>query len=69
MDTDGILYNMPQGIELTGLVDKDAIKAALEKMIERHEILRTAFIMKDVTELAHSLDYKVISVGIGTVNE
>lgn len=55
MDSDGILYNMPQGIELTGSVDKDAIKAAFEQMIERHEILRTAFIMKDGEPIQHVL--------------
>ena len=47
MDSNGIAYNMPQNMKLTGEVRPEGIKAALEKMIERHEILRTAFLMVD----------------------
>ena len=45
MDSEGIAYNMPQNMKLTGEVRPEGIKAALEKMIERHEILRTSFHM------------------------
>ena len=47
MDEKGILYNMAQGIELSGQVEKEDLEHALSQMIARHEILRTAFIMID----------------------
>ncbi|WP_288887993.1 non-ribosomal peptide synthetase, partial [uncultured Eubacterium sp.] len=47
MDEDGVLYNMPQNFKLTGEVHPDALKDALQKLIDRHEILRTSFIMVD----------------------
>ncbi|MBQ0011702.1 MAG: amino acid adenylation domain-containing protein, partial [Clostridiales bacterium] len=47
MDPDGILYNMPQNLRLTGEVNPDAMREALQKMLDRHEILRTQFLMMD----------------------
>ncbi|HAV90802.1 MAG TPA: non-ribosomal peptide synthetase, partial [Eubacterium sp.] len=47
MDTDGILYNMPQNYKLMGKVHPEALKEALQKLIDRHEILRTSFVMVD----------------------
>ncbi|HAV89891.1 MAG TPA: non-ribosomal peptide synthetase, partial [Eubacterium sp.] len=47
MDPDKILYNMPESIRFTGEVRPDALKDALQKLIDRHEILRTSFIMVD----------------------
>ncbi len=47
MDREGIAYNMPQSIRLTGEVHPEIIEAALQGMIERHEILRTEFLMID----------------------
>lgn len=47
MDTQGVLYNMAQGITLGGEVSRERIEDALNEMIKRHEILRTAFLMID----------------------
>ena len=41
------VYNMPGGILVDGLLDENKIKAVLQKIIERHEALRTAFILQD----------------------
>ena len=47
MDPDGILYNMPENYRLYGDVDADKLKDALQQMLDRHEILRTQFLMVD----------------------
>ncbi len=43
MDETQIAYNMPACIKVRGEVDPDRAKAALQKIVDRHEILRTAF--------------------------
>ena len=45
MDPEGIAYNMPQSMRLTGEVRPEAMREALQKLIDRHEILRTRFTM------------------------
>ncbi|MBO7564194.1 MAG: amino acid adenylation domain-containing protein, partial [Clostridiales bacterium] len=45
MDPDGILYNMPESYRLTGDLDPEELKEAMQKVIDRHEILRTQFLM------------------------
>ncbi|WP_439519114.1 amino acid adenylation domain-containing protein [Hydrogenophaga sp.] len=37
-------YNVPVALRLQGVVDVEAMTAALERVVERHEILRTRFI-------------------------
>ncbi len=41
------VYNMPGGILVNGILDKERIKKVFEKIIERHSTLRTAFILYD----------------------
>lgn len=43
----GTAYNMPHCFRLTGKVNVDKLREALQKMHERHEILRTSFLMVD----------------------
>ena len=40
----GTAYNLPNGLELPDDVDLDRLRAAVDALIERHEILRTRFI-------------------------
>ncbi|MBU3108710.1 non-ribosomal peptide synthetase, partial [Clostridium gasigenes] len=47
MDKESTVYNMPAGYKLEGTVIVDNIKNALQKIIDRHEILRTCFLMED----------------------
>ena len=42
-----LVYNMPGGIFVDEILDKDKIKAVFDKIIERHETLRTAFVVHD----------------------
>ncbi|MFA9421934.1 MAG: amino acid adenylation domain-containing protein [Sedimentibacter sp.] len=47
MDKNGIVYNMPQSLRLSGDVHPEKIKYALQEMIKRYEILRTTFLLVD----------------------
>ena len=40
---DAVVYNMPIALELRGKLDERALKATFEKIIQRHEVLRTIF--------------------------
>lgn len=46
MDEGGMAYNIPMIYRLMGEVSVARIKKALEEILERHEILRTEFLMK-----------------------
>jgi len=40
-------YNMPCGYRIKGALDVTALEASFNKVIKRHEVLRTTFIVKD----------------------
>ncbi|WP_052088210.1 non-ribosomal peptide synthetase [Paenibacillus wynnii] len=45
MHENGVAYNMPFALRLTGDVEADAMKKAMQQVVDRHEILRTEFTM------------------------
>ena len=47
VDKFSIAYNIPVAFQLTGELDKLQLGKALNNVIERHEILRTSFVMAD----------------------
>jgi amino acid adenylation domain-containing protein len=47
METDSINYNMPSVLEIQGRLDKKRFETVFRKLIRRHEILRTAFVLID----------------------
>ena len=68
MDSEGILYNMPQNYKLTGKIDSERLRDALQTLINRHEILRTSFITVDGEPMQKILsfveaDYKYLDLG------
>ena len=49
----GTAYLMPVALRLTGALDREAFRAALNRVVARHEVLRTAFVECDgVPQLA-----------------
>lgn len=48
-DPSGTAYNIPTALGFTGVLDQERLRAALQHMMKRHVILRTAFVMEDGT--------------------
>jgi len=44
-------YNMPVALRLRGELDRDALRDSLERIVERHSVLRTVFIRTDADPL------------------
>jgi amino acid adenylation domain-containing protein len=40
-------YHIPWGMRLRGTLDRAALRRALDRIVERHEVLRTRFVMED----------------------
>uniref|UniRef100_UPI001F1BFCB7 non-ribosomal peptide synthetase n=1 Tax=Streptomyces sp. NRRL B-1347 TaxID=1476877 RepID=UPI001F1BFCB7 len=47
LESGGDAYNMPFALRLTGRLDREALRAALADVVERHESLRTVFAESD----------------------
>ncbi len=66
LDGGSLAYNIPFAFELSGILDKDKFEASVEKVIHRHEILRTYFKPDESGEVrqhiiaAESVDFKLI---------
>jgi hypothetical protein len=43
----GSAYNIEQVLRLSGPLDHDALRTALDEILRRHEILRTRFVAQD----------------------
>ncbi|MCY8372394.1 non-ribosomal peptide synthase/polyketide synthase, partial [Bacillus haynesii] len=58
----GLSYNMPFAMKIAGDFDVDRFEDAFRQLIERHEALRTAFVMVDgepVQKIEKEVDFKV----------
>ena len=42
-----VAYHIPAGLRLQGKLDKAALKASLDRIVARHEVLRTRFVSQD----------------------
>jgi hypothetical protein len=47
MDQKAVTYNMPRNFKLSGEVNPENLRIALQAMTDRHEIWRTQFLMLD----------------------
>ncbi|MDF0730621.1 amino acid adenylation domain-containing protein, partial [Pseudomonas entomophila] len=43
----GAAYHMPMGLRLSGRLDRQALRATLDRIVARHEVLRTTFMLAD----------------------
>ena len=53
-----VVYNMPGGILLEEKLDKEKVQKVFEKIIERHETLRTSFVINN-TEVMQKIEDKI----------
>ncbi|MCQ2515021.1 MAG: amino acid adenylation domain-containing protein, partial [Ruminococcus sp.] len=58
MQPGSVTYNMPNNIKLSGRVEPEFVKSILQQMIQRHEILRTEFLMIDGEPVQKILESK-----------
>ncbi|WP_145415628.1 condensation domain-containing protein, partial [Paenibacillus xylanexedens] len=47
LDQQGMGYNMPQALEITGELDAVRVQETLNRLAERHEAFRTSFVMQE----------------------
>lgn len=62
MDIDSAPYNIPIAVEIIGEIDRQKATRMFEKMIERNEAFRTAFIVADgepVQKILDSVDFEI----------
>jgi amino acid adenylation domain-containing protein len=61
-DVKSMAYNMPQLVRLEGSIDKSRLRNAFNRLILRHESLRTSFAVVDeepVQKIAESIDFEL----------
>lgn len=59
---ENLVYNMPGGIMVDEILDKEKVKSVFEKIIERHSILRTTFVIQDndvVQKIKENIEFDV----------
>ncbi|SFS08509.1 non-ribosomal peptide synthetase, partial [Anaeromicropila populeti] len=47
MDQESTAYNMPQIVKFRGNISAEKVESALQKIVDRHEILRTSFLIQN----------------------
>ena len=56
LDPGGTLYNIPSALRVTGKLNRTALERAINQVVVRHEILRTAFSTQDRQPIATILE-------------
>jgi fengycin family lipopeptide synthetase D len=68
----GTAYNMTKMLEIKGAFNKQRLQSAVNRLIERHESLRTSFELnrnEPVQRIHDSLDFKIEEILVGHNNE
>jgi amino acid adenylation domain-containing protein/non-ribosomal peptide synthase protein (TIGR01720 family) len=68
MDRNSTGYNNPQALKIDGEIDADRLEAAFSKMISRHEILRTHFVLQNAEPVQVIKDEIEFSLEVVTIN-
>jgi amino acid adenylation domain-containing protein/FkbM family methyltransferase len=55
-------YNEPRAVRLTGLLEVDALQESLNRIIARHEVLRTIIVPVDVNPVQRIVDRRTIEL-------
>ncbi len=67
LNPDSPFYNIDFALELRGQVDGESLRAALEDVVQRHDILRARFVMKDgaparIVDNGHSSQLDIVDL-------
>ncbi|GMK38339.1 hypothetical protein PCCS19_13930 [Paenibacillus sp. CCS19] len=62
LDPSGTAYNIPTVLELRGELDEQRLAAAISQLIERHEALRTTFVLQDGEPVQRIADAASVAV-------
>ena len=72
MDPNNTSYNIPAAIELKGRLEVDALRSAFQTIVNRHDILRTTFHVRDdepVQRVAPQLELELPDVDLSALGE
>ncbi|RAJ26890.1 non-ribosomal peptide synthase protein (TIGR01720 family)/amino acid adenylation domain-containing protein [Pedobacter cryoconitis] len=56
LDHTSLAYNMPYAVKLTGSLDQKRLESAINRLLERQESLRTAFVMTEIEPVQQVLE-------------
>lgn len=68
LDSSSTAYNMPQVVTLEGEIDRDRINTAFNRLLERHEVLRTYFEIVDkepIQKIQEQVQLKIEDIKAG----
>ncbi|MCP5049323.1 MAG: AMP-binding protein, partial [bacterium] len=72
MDEESIVYNLPRVMILENELNPERLSDTFKKMLERHEVLRTSFIIVEsemVQRVHHSVEFEIAHYGSGTADD
>ncbi|MEV6345241.1 amino acid adenylation domain-containing protein [Actinoplanes sp. NPDC051851] len=69
LDPDGFVFNVPTALRLTGPLRTEALAAAVNRLVARHEALRTLFVPRDGDPVLHILPRVTIDLPLAEVPE
>ena len=68
LEPDNPLYNIPLAVRLSGALDVESLKRALNEIIQRHEVLRTRYSWKTTCPVQVIADEVKIDVPIADLS-
>ncbi len=67
MEPGNAAYNVPMAVRLNGALDRQALSAALDLLVQRHETLRTRFVSEDGAFSQEILDQATVALEFASV--
>ncbi|SOS34926.1 peptide synthetase [Pseudomonas syringae group genomosp. 3] len=67
MEPDNAAYNVPMAVRLNGPLDRQALSAALDQLVQRHETLRTRFVSEDGVFFQEILEQATVALEFASV--
>ncbi|MCH5532433.1 amino acid adenylation domain-containing protein [Pseudomonas syringae pv. syringae] len=67
MEPGNAAYNVPMAVRLNGALDRQALSAALDRLVQRHETLRTRFVSEDGSFYQEILEQATVALEFASV--